>query len=196
MTTKPIPISELEFSPVTPGRWRDLEIFFGEHGAGGGCWCMWWRLTDAEFKRQVGEANKKAMKKIVDSGEVPGILAYVGDEPIGWCSLGPRENFGRLERSHMLRRIDNQPVWSIVCFYVAKSFRRRGVMESLLMAAIDYARTNGARIVEGYPVEFEGTSKLDAAYTGVVPLYEKLGFVEVLRRSDTRPIMRYFVGKW
>ena len=86
-------------------------------------------------------------------GRPPGILAYPADEPIAWVSLGPREDFSSLERSRVLKRVDELPVWSIVCFFVGKRYRRQGLMVRLLQGAVDYAAENGAQIVEGYPVD-------------------------------------------
>jgi len=155
---------------------------------------MWWRLKRSEFEKQKGEGNKKVLKKIVDSGEVPGLLAYANCQPIAWCSVAPRESYPVLERSRTLKRIDDQPVWSVVCFFVAKPFRRKGVTVKLLRAAVEYAKEQGAKIVEGYPVEPKKTRMPDAfAWTGPVSSFRKAGFVEVLRRSETRPIMRYFI---
>ncbi|MBC7263698.1 MAG: GNAT family N-acetyltransferase [Chloroflexi bacterium] len=185
----------LHFHPLTPERWADLEALFGPRGACGGCWCMWWRLTRSEFEKQKGGGNKQAMKTIVDSGEVPGLLAYADEQPIGWCAVAPRERFPALERSRVLKRVDDQPVWSIVCFFVAKLYRHRGVSAKLLRAAVEYAGENGATIVEGYPVEPKRASMPDAfAYTGLTSAFRKAGFVEVLRRSETRPIMRYYIA--
>lgn len=184
---------DFQYHPVTPERWVDLERLFGEHGVYGGCWCMWWRVTRSQFAKQLGEENRRALKAIVDSGEVPGLLAYSDSEPIAWCSLGPRETFSSLERSRTLKRVDDKPVWSIVCFYVAKPFRRQGLMAQFLRAAIDYAREHGASIVEGYPVEPEKTLSGYSGFTGVVSAFHKAGFVEVLRRSEHQPIMRYFI---
>jgi len=191
---QPASISDLDSHPVTAKRWKDLETLFGERGACGGCWCMWWRLSRSQFNKQKGVGNKKALKKIVASGEIPGILAYSNGEPIGWCSVAPRERFPVLERSRILKRIDEKPVWSVVCFFVAKPFRRKEVTIELLKAAIEYAKKCGAKIVEGYPVEPKKTKMPDVfAYTGLASAFRQAGFVEVLRRSDTRPIMRYFV---
>jgi GNAT superfamily N-acetyltransferase len=186
--------SEFDFQPVTPDRWNDLAALFGERGATGGCWCMWWRLKRSEFNEMKGPGNKRALKEIIDSGEVPGILVYVGKRPIGWCSVAPRENFSALERSRILKRVDEQPVWSIVCFFVDKPYRRKGVTVRLLEAAIDYARGRGARIIEGYPVEPKKDSVPDPfVFTGLASAFIQAGFVEVLRRSETRPIMHYIL---
>jgi GNAT superfamily N-acetyltransferase len=194
MLSKQGSFSDLEFYPVTPKRWKDLDTLFGERGACGGCWCMWWRLSRSQFNKEKGIRNKKALKKIVDSGEIPGILAYADGEPIGWCSVAPRETFPVLERSRILKRIDEKPVWSVVCFFVAKQFRQKGVTIELLKAAIEYAKKHRARIVEGYPIEPKKTKMPDVfANTGLASAFRKAGFVEVLRRSETRPIMRYFI---
>ena len=157
---------------------------------------MWWRLKRSQFEKQKGLENKKALKKIVDSGEIPGILAYTNGQPIAWCSVAQRETYPVLERSRILKRIDDEPVWAVVCFFVAKSFRRKRVTEKLLRAAIKYVSKQGGKIIEGYPVEPKKNQMPDAfAWTGLVSAFRKAGFVEVLRRSPTRPIMRYTLGE-
>ncbi len=137
------------FQPVTPERWADFEQLFGPHGASAGCWCMFERLTRAEFAREQGAGNKQTMRAIIAGGAVPGLLAYAGTAPVGWCSIGPRKVYGALERSRRLQRVDDQPVWSVVCFFTARSARRQGLTVALLRAAVAYAREHGARIVEG-----------------------------------------------
>jgi GNAT superfamily N-acetyltransferase len=187
-------VSELEFRPLTRDRWSDFEQLFGRRGACGGCWCMWWRLKRSEFERQKGEGNKKAMKAIVNSGETPGILAYAGGMPVGWCSVAPRENFPVLNRSRILKKIDETPVWSIVCFFVEKKHRNKGLSLQLLRAAIEYVKEQGGRVLEGYPVE-PRKEKMPAAFawTGIASAFKKVGFVEVTRRSETRPMMRFLI---
>lgn len=182
--------------PVTPERWQDLETLFGPRGACGGCWCMWWRLKRSEFERRKGARNKRALKKLVEAGEVPGLLAYADDQPVGWCAVAPREAYPVLENSRTLRRVDDKPVWSVVCFFVARRFRGKGVARELLRAAVDYGKRKGAKIVEGYPVEPKKERMPDVfAWTGFASVFRKIGFVEVARRSPTRPMMRYFVGR-
>ena len=188
-------LKDLAFHPVTPERWRDLEELFGEAGACDGCWCMYWRLTRSRFAREAGQKNKGSLRAIVESGQVPGLLAYAHGEPIAWCSVGPRETYPALERSRILKRVDDEPVWSVVCFFVAEQFRRRGFMVPLLKAAVAYAKEQGGKIVEGYPIEPTKTLTGYSGYTGVASAFRKVGFVEVLRRSETRPIMRYFGGE-
>jgi len=184
----------LEFHPLVRGRWADFEWLFGSHGAYGGCWCMWWRLTRSEFEAQQGEGNRLAMQAIVESGEVPGILAYAGDEPVGWCSIAPRERFGTLERSRVLKRLDDEPVWSIVCFYVAKAFRGQGVGEQLICSAVEFAWQQGGRIVEAYPtVPRAGRLPPVSSFMGIPAMFARAGFVECARPSQSRVIMRWFV---
>ncbi len=122
-------VRDLTFHPLVPERWADLERLFGERGACGGCWCMWWRLPRSEFTRRKGEGNRRALRRIVGAGRVSGILAYAGGEPVGWCSVAPRDDFPVLDRSHTLKHVDECPVWSVVCLFVARPYRRRGVCQ-------------------------------------------------------------------
>lgn len=182
---------ELTFHPLTPDRWPDLEALFGPRGSWGGCWCMWWRLTASAFERERGEGNRRALQAVVEEGRVPGILAYTNDRPVAWCSVAPRDEFPRLDRSPILGRVDDEPVWSVVCFYVARSARRQGVAQRLLEAAVAQARRQGATVVEGYPIEPRGNRHpAVSAWTGVPIMFERAGFREVLRRKATRPILR------
>jgi GNAT superfamily N-acetyltransferase len=156
---------------------------------------MWWKQTRAQFAKQKGVNNKKAFKRIVQSGATPGLLAYADGEPVGWCAVARRQSYPRLENSRTLSRVDGRPVWSVVCFYVMKGFRRQGVTRVLLNGAIEYARKRGARIVEGYPVTSKTNFMPDAfAWTGFENAFRKAGFKEVARRSPTRPIMRRMLG--
>lgn len=187
-------IDNLHIDPVVPDRWEDLKTLFGPRGAMGGCWCMWWRLKRSEFDQQKGEGNQAALQAIVEGGKIPGLLAYQGEQPVGWVSLGPREDFPVLERSRVLKRVDDLPVWSVVCFFIAKSYRRQNLSFNLLQAAVDFARTQGAQIVEGYPEEpHPGQPPHPFVFTGLASTFRQAGFVEVLRRSETRPIMRYLI---
>jgi ribosomal protein S18 acetylase RimI-like enzyme len=188
-------LESLQFLPVTPDRWGDLEQLFGPHGAYAGCWCMWWRLSRAEFGRQSGEQRKAGLRGLVDSGQVPGILAYLDGKPVAWVSVAPRETYPSLERSRTLKRVDDQPVWSIVCFFVAKPYRGLGLMVELLLGAVAYAAQRGAQIVEAYPVDPGGRAVHGntEGYMGLVSAFRKAGFVEVARRSPRQAVMRYYL---
>jgi len=184
----------LQFHPVTRKRWTDFETLFGERGACGGCWCMFWRLTHKEFDSQKGEGNRKAMKAIVQSGKIPGILAFSQDKPLAWCSVAPRDQFSALDRSRILKPVDELPVWSISCFFVEKNYRGKGLSIQMIKAAVDYVKKNGGAVVEAYPVEPKKDKMPDAfAWTGLASAFIKAGFTECARRSETRPIMRFYI---
>lgn len=193
----PITENRLQILPLTAEHWPDLETLFGPRGAVGGCWCMYWRLQHAEYEQLKGPGNKALLRDLAQSANAPGLLAYQDEQAVGWCSLGPRVTFPRLERSRILAPVDDEPVWSVVCFYIHRRHRRQGIATQLLQGAIDFARRQGAQILEGYPVE----PKVDEtpsvfAYTGVASTFHQLGFKEVARRSDTRPIMRLELAEW
>ncbi len=189
--TRSAPIKKTRILPLTPERWADLEELFGPKGGCGGCWCMSWRTSRRDFVDNKGMGNKKALRKRVNSGKPPGILLYADGRPVGWCSLGPREEFPALARSRVWAPVDDKPVWSISCFFIDRAYRNKGLSTTLLKGAIDYARRHGAGILEGYPQDLKGNRLPDAfVWTGVVESFERAGFVEALRRSRTKPIMR------
>lgn len=187
--------NEFTFKPATPNRWADLESLFSEHGVQNGCWCMYWRISRKECQRNYGEGNKQLLKQIVESGKVPGILAYHAGKPVGWCSIAPRETYPVVLRSPTLKPVDDLPVWSIVCFFVSKPWRKSGLTHFLIRAAIEYARSKGALIIEAYPIDIHAKHIEYERYSGLTTTYEKEGFKEHLRRSDRKPVMRYYVSK-
>lgn len=156
---------------------------------------MWWRMTRSAFSAAKGEGNRAAFREIVDSGEVPGLLLYEQDRPVGWCSVAPRDRFSALGRSRALPLIDDAAPWSAPCLFVRRDRRRRGISVELLRAAVGYAGENGARTVEGYPVEPRKASMPDAfAWTGTVSAFRSAGFGEAARGPTGRLIMRREVG--
>ena len=130
------------------------------------------------------------MKSLVDSGYVPGLIGYKAGRPVGWISLGPREDYRRLERSPVMKRVDDRPVWSIICFFVDARERGRGISKALLKAGIDYARSHGATLLEAYPIDKRERSHPDFMWFGAKGMYDRTGFKEVARRKKTRPVMR------
>jgi GNAT superfamily N-acetyltransferase len=157
---------------------------------------MWWRLPRSKFKEGKGEGNRRAMKKLVNSGVVPGILAYERDRAVGWCAIAPRDQFPGLDRSRVLARVDAEPVWSITCFFVARDRRHTGITEALIRESVRYARAKGARIVEAYPVEPAVKGIADAsAFTGLASAFVNAGFTEAVRRSPHRAVYRLKTGR-
>jgi GNAT superfamily N-acetyltransferase len=183
-------LPRLAFRPLTPDRFPDLERLFGPRGACGGCWCMWWKLSRPEFVAAKGEENRRALLASVKGGAVPGVLAYARDEPVGWVAIEPREASPRFLRSRILGPVDDVPVWSITCFFVARPWRGKGVTAALIEAAVGHARRGGARTVEAYPVDSPKPQADAFVYTGIASTFLAAGFEEVARRSRTRPIMR------
>ena len=167
---------------------------FGDHGACGGCWCMYWRLPAREFKMARGEQNHQKFKRLAQIGEPQGILAISEGKAIGWCAFSPRSEYRRLENSRILKPIDDTKVWSIVCFFIHPKFRRKGVQKFLIKESIVQAKNCGASILEAYPHELTNKSAPDLfIYTGVVSAFLANGFQEVARRSSSRPILRKYL---
>ena len=187
----------LEIHPLIADRWNDLEILFGEHGAYSNCWCMFWRLRRKEFNAMGGDGRRAFLHDLTMQNEIPGLLAYMDGKPAGWCSVGPRENYLALENSRILKHVDNQPIWSIVCFFIGKAFRKKGLMTALIRGAVEYAQLKGARIVESYPIDMQSPKlagqKLTgcSGYMGIAAAFRENGFVEAGRASETQLIMRY-----
>ncbi len=155
---------------------------------------MFWKLTNRDFDARRGEGTRAAQQAIVASGVVPGLLAYADGKAVGWIAVEPRAQYPRLARSRVLKPVDDQPVWSITCFFTDRPYRGRGITVALLKAAIEYVQQRGGKVLEGYPLE-PRKGKLPAAfaYTGLASAFQKAGFVEVTRRSQTRPIFRYLI---
>lgn len=186
--------------PLTPARWKDLETLFTARGCSVArqCWCMHYRRSGAPPVPPKGmtraATNRSALRALVRSGEPPGLIAYRGRTPVGWVSLGPREDFARLARSPVMKPVDDQPVWSIICFVVPAEHRGQGVAHALLQGAIAYARRRGARLLEAYPVDRRGRSSDDSMWFGAKSMYDAAGFEEVARRRPARPVVRLCPG--
>lgn len=180
--------SRLLFLPVTAERLPDLEEFSSCHGKFRYCSCMRWRMTSSAFRRSTKEDRVAALEELVRAGTPVGILAYSGTTPVGWCSVAPRESYAALERSRVLPRVDDMPVWSVVCLFVDRHFRRKGLTGRLLKAAVDYAREQSAPAVEGYPVAPDAPSY---TYMGTPETYRRAGFVDVTPAGQKRLVMRY-----
>ena len=183
--------------PVTPGRWPDLEAVFAARGCSiaRGCWCMAYRRSGAQTPLPAGmsraRANRASLKALVDAGTPPGLIAYRGKVPVGWVSLGPRDDFAKLKRSPVMKPVDDATgIWSVICFVVPPVYRGQGVAHTLLKGAIAYAREHGAKLIEAYPVDKPRRSNDNDMWFGPKSMYDRAGFSEVARRKPARPVMR------
>ena len=198
MTDATVPA--LEIHPLTPDRLADLAELFGQGGDPKWCWCAWYRLRNLDFSNATAESNSAVLEAAVDStaaeDRAPGLVAYRDGEAIGWVSLGPRDDYERLQHSKVLAPVDDAPVWSIVCFVVARRSRGQGVATALLDAAVEYARAHGATLLEAYPVDTsDGRVPAASAFKGTLTMYERAGFQVVATRQANRttaprPIVR------
>lgn len=171
--------------PVTRARWKDMQILFRAKGCPGYCWCMVFRAEGEELKLTDRNSREGQMRKRVAAGLPVGLLAYAGKEPVGWCSLGPKSTFRRLDGPDPGGDIAR--VWSLTCFFVKREWRGKGLVERFLAAAIDLAKRRGARILEAYPVAEDSPSY---RFMGFVPLFRKHGFAEIGKAGSRRHVMR------
>jgi GNAT superfamily N-acetyltransferase len=184
-------MTDLEFHPLTPKRLPDLASLFEQGGDPKSCWCAWFRVRGMTFSSSTAAENRALLEKAARTdarhGRAPGLIAYRDGEAVGWVSLAPREEFERLEHSKVLGRIDDKPVWSIVCFVVSRTARGQGVAGALLAAAVDYARDHGATLLEGYPIETGGKRVPSAnVFKGTLGMFEGAGFKVAERRQFNR----------
>ena len=176
---------------LTKNDWPVIEQLFSDNGACGGCWCMWWRVPQGgkTWHEAKGDKNRDTFRRLVRADKVHAVLAFDGNEPVGWCSFGPKETFARLKRIRALQHESPEGTWAIVCFYIPARWRGRGVATALLQAATNRALELGAKAVEGYPVKLkeEGARMPGAfAWTGVPALFERSGYEEMQPAGATR----------
>jgi ribosomal protein S18 acetylase RimI-like enzyme len=192
---------KLTVAPLTPGRWPDLEALFNARGCSvaRSCWCMAYRRSGSGAPGLRGmtrsKANRAALRALVAAGRPPGLLGYRGKVPVGWVSIGPREDYARLRRSPVMKAVDGQPVWSVICFVVPSAYRGQGVAQALLRGAVAYARREGATLIEAYPVDRPARSNDEYMWFGAKSMYDHAGFKEVARRKPQRPIVRLKPGR-
>ena len=186
----------MKIHPVTINRWDDLVQLFEAHGNPNYCWCMTWRMSSSEFRSCSSQERQKTLKQKVKDRIPIGIIAYIDNTPIGWCSIAPRKTYGRLERSRSLPRIDEKNTWSVTCFFITPTHQQQNLTFELLKEAINYACSQGAEIVEGYPVEPKKNDgklnfKVSYRFMGYVSTFRQAGFKDITPEDNNRKIMRY-----
>ncbi len=189
MTTK------LKFAPLTPATWDDFEAVFRARGCSGarGCWCMFYRVSGPLPPQKgvpIADRNRREMRARVEAGEFIGLVGYRDGAPVGWISFGPREHYRKLVRSPVMKAVDDEPVWSVICFVVPSAQRGTGVAHALLDGAIAYAKQKKVRLLEAYPVDKRGELDDDELWFGTKSMFDRAGFVEVARRKPARPVVR------
>ena len=186
---------DLRYEALNPARWSDLEAVFGAKGCSIArqCWCMAYRRVGSckpAAGQTIAQANRGTFKALVDAGQFTGLLAYRGDVPVGWLSFGPREDFKRLANSTIMKPVDEQPVWSVICFVVPAPQRRQGVARALLNAAIAHCRAHGVDLIEAYPVDRPEQQHPQDLWFGPRRMFDAVGFEEVACRKPGRPVLR------
>lgn len=182
--------------PLTPARWPDLEAVFNARGCSvaRGCWCMYYRVSGKGALTRPGETqrarSKDALKRLAGNDPPPGLIGYRGRTPVGWISLGPREDYAKLEKSPVMKPVDDARVWSVVCFVVPSEYRNQGVARELLAGAVEYARKRGVSLLEAYPVDKAAAPESESSWFGSKAMYDEAGFEEVARRKPARPVVR------
>ena len=191
---------KIEILPLTAENWQDLESLFAGRGCSEArrCWCMYYRMTGCDWNAlgtELKQVTHDRLQQLAASERTPGLLAYQIDDqstrlPVGWVSLGPREEYRRLERSQVMKEVDDASVWSVICFVVPSEFRGQGVAHALLQGAIRFAREQGAETLEAYPVDRGAGGKGQASWFGAASMFAAAGFKEVARHREDRPVMR------
>lgn len=186
----------LSAQPLTPDRWDDFERLFGPSGACYGCWCTHFRIPTSQRKTMDAEDKKRFMRERIAAGPPPGLLGYIGDRPAAWVQVGPRLELPQWNSVKTVSRpldpsdVEDLSVWAVSCFFMNSGDRGRGYSHDMLSEAVNFARTSGARLLEGCPIERTKQSKSVGLYVGSQRIFEAAGFSEIAKRKDGRPLMR------
>ncbi|TKT76976.1 GNAT family N-acetyltransferase [Aquamicrobium sp. LC103] len=184
------------FRPLMPELWPQFEELFGKQGACYGCWCTHFRLPPAMRRENDRQRNKDFIRERIEAGPPPGILAFEGERPVGWMQIGPRadvpewNNSGRVSAPLMPGEAGDPAVWAISCFFIRANARGRGLTHRLVSAGVEFARGNGARLLEACPMDQSKDSRSIGLFVGSTRVFEKAGFEAVARRKAGRPLMR------
>lgn len=176
---------DIDVIPATADKFDDVATILSPKMNGLGCWCLYYRLNSSDYRHIIGQERFDYVRELLSETPPPGLLAYVDGEPAGWCGMGPRRDMGRLERSRTIPKVDDTPVWSIVCFTVRAGYRRQGLTRVLLDGAIDFATEYGAVGLEAYPIEV-GNQRVPsyASYVGNTTMFAEAGFRKVVKTDS------------
>jgi ribosomal protein S18 acetylase RimI-like enzyme len=184
--------------PLTAATWPDLEAIFNARGCSvaRNCWCMYYRKSGSSPwpTKEIAKRNRAGLKSLADDKRQVGLIGYRGGVPVGWVSFAPRADFTRLANSQVMGPVDDQPVWSIICFVVPSEYRKQGVAKQMLDAAIAFCRKKKVKLVEAYPVDKEGRTADSNLWFGTKSMFDEAGFEEVARRKPERPVVRLHVA--
>ena len=189
-------MAKLDIVPLTADRWQDFADLFGKQGACYGCWCTYFRFAPKVRKANSADDNKAFMRARVEAGPPPGLLGYAQGEPVAWMQIGPRADVPQFNNDRRVSAplpdgpVDDPAVWAISCFFTRSAMRGQGLSHPMVAAGIEYARENGARLLEACPMDRAKQSKSVGLYVGSTGVFEKAGFEHVARRKDGRPLMR------
>lgn len=194
MPSKTTSQAMLSLQPVKPANWPEIETLFGPNGAAGGCWCQWWRVEKGgkSWEACKGATNRSALKAQIESGLVHAILALRGRTPVGWCCIGPREDFPRLRKSRMARNHEATGAWAVTCLFVNRAERGKGVGKRLVEAATALAFKRGASEVQAYPTPLKDSARsVDVfAWMGVPAMFPKKNGWRRIDDGEGRPVLR------
>ena len=187
-------MAEIRIAPASAERFDDVEHALTGGGDGASCWCQWWMLRNKDFQSLSNEQRRELLREDLHAPVPSALIAYVDGAPAGWVKVAPRPDQPRLAATRDFQQspepFDDASVWAITCFVVRREFRGEGLAARLLDAAVDHARTHGARIVEGYPVDTAATkTSANDLYHGALSSFAAAGFTEVARPKPARPIV-------
>lgn len=190
-------MAKLTTRELTADTWDDLETVLGENGGARGCWCMHWRLPYSEWEKGRGDDNRRALRSRAKRDPAPGLVGYLDGDPVAWISIGDREEYPRMDRSPVMRPVDDDAAgWVVSCVFVRRDHRGEGLPEKMIEAACELAARSGQEVVEAVPVEPAKGRRAgaDNAMTGIASTFRDAGFVEVARPKADRPVMRRTVS--
>lgn len=204
MTTRRITQpGQLVARPANEVPWQDIEAVFGQRGSAVTCWCTRFKIPSRVwFLEMPPEVKKDLLRQwtacgVPDAESTAGLVGYAGDEPVAWCAVEPRSSYPNLPRQRLQwevrgERPDEESVWAVTCFFTRVGHRRTGLMGEMLQAAVELARSRGARAIEGYPMITHPGQEItwDELHVGSRSTFEDCGFQEVGHPTKRRYIMR------